>query len=68
MAFQMDPHLWMGLNGLATDIQTVQRIYPPTLSTVEKELAMQNLRENKVRKISNSKEKRCKEKGWIKKH
>jgi len=24
-AFQMDPHLWMGLTGLATDIQTVQQ-------------------------------------------
>merc|ERR1712184_106870 len=24
-AFQMDPHLWMGLTGLATDVQTVQQ-------------------------------------------
>ena len=51
----------------ATDIPTVQRLFPPKTGTIQQELAMQNTREKMLRVIKEFKQKRCNNKGWLKK-
>ena len=49
-----------------TDIPTVQRLFPPKPATLDKEVAMQSLKDKLLRKVLEFKEKRCNEKGWLK--
>ena len=55
------------LNVRATDLPTVQRLFPPKTGTIQQELAMQNTREKMMRVITEFKRKRCNNKGWLKK-
>ena len=50
----------------ATDLPTVQRLYPPRPATLQKESAMQTLKEKMMRKVREYIEKRCNRKGFIK--
>ena len=46
-----------------TDIPTVQRLFPPKPARLEKEVAMQSLKDNLLRKVMEFKSKRCKKNG-----
>ena len=51
----------------ATDLPTVQGLYPPKPSTIRREVIMQNVKDNMLNKVCEYKEKHCNEKGFIKK-
>ena len=48
-----------------TELPTVQRLYPPKSSTINKEVSMLSLKDKILRKVSDYKEKKCNDKGWI---
>ena len=51
----------------ATDLPTVQRLFPPKPSTMRREIVMQNMRDKTMNKVKEYKEKKCNDKGFIKK-
>ena len=51
----------------ATDLPTVQRLYPPKPSTIRREVIMQNVKDKMLNKAREYIEEKCNEKGYIKK-
>ena len=51
----------------ATQLPTVQRLFPPIPTTLDKQVTMQSLKDKMLRKIKEFKDKRCNKHGWIKK-
>ena len=51
----------------ATDLPTVQRLFPPKPSTIRREVIMQNIKDKMMNTIREYKERNCNEKGFIKK-
>ena len=52
----------------ATDLPTVQRLYPPKPSTIQKEVIMQSVKDKMLRKVHEYLENKCNDKGFIKKY
>ena len=50
----------------ATDLPTVQRLIPPKPASLQKEIAMQSMRDKMLRKVKEYKEKKCHKDGNIK--
>ena len=53
-------------NVKATDLPTVQRLFPPRPASLRRELAMQNMKEKMISKTKEYKSKKCNQKGWLK--
>ena len=51
----------------ATEIPTVQRLYPPKPASINQELCMQNMREKLLKIVLKFQEKRCNKNGWLNK-
>ena len=65
--FSMEEKAAKYANFRVTDLPSVQRLYPPKPATISKEVAMQSLKEKILNKVREFKEKKCNNKGWIKK-
>ena len=52
----------------ATDIPTVQRLYPPKPASIRREVIMQNVKDKMLNKVQEYKEEHCNDKGWLKKY
>ena len=50
----------------ATDLPTVQRLFPPKPSTMRREIVMQNMKDKILNKVKEYKENNCNDKGFIK--
>ena len=50
----------------ATELLTVQRLYPPKPATLNKEVTMQSLKDKMLNKIREYRDKRCNKNGWVK--
>ena len=50
----------------ATDLPTVQRLFPPQPSTIRREVIMQSIKDKMLNKVHEYKEKHCNDKGFIK--
>ena len=50
----------------ATDIPTVQRLFPPKPASMRREIVMQNMKDKMLMEVKRYKEKNCNSKGWIK--
>jgi hypothetical protein len=51
----------------ATDLPTVQRLFPPKPSTIRREVIMQSVKDKMLNKVREFKDKNCNDKGFVKK-